>query len=139
MRDTRSFRLAVTIVLCSPPIGAQQEIPYGSKVFIAPMGGFETYLRSALDKKKVPLTVVDDRDSADFEISGVAESHPASTAKKVITGSWHSIEEASIKVTSLKTGVIVFAYSAFKPNSTHGRRSTAEACAKHLKERVTAR
>ena len=115
---------------------AQGTIPAGSKVFIAPMGGFETYFRAALESKKVPLTIVESKDQAEYEITGVAESQKASTAKKVIMWNWHSKEEASIKVSDLKTGVVVFAYSVVKSSSAHGKKSSAEACAKHLKEVV---
>jgi hypothetical protein len=101
------------------------------------MDGFETYLKAALEKKNVPLVVVEDEDKADFEITGASDSQKASTAKKIIMGSWHSREEASINVANIKTGEIVFAYSAHKENSAHGKKSTAEACAKHLKEKVS--
>ncbi len=111
-------------------------IPAGSKVYIAPMNGFETHLKTALEKKQVPLTVVDNKQDADYEITGVASSQKASTAKKIIMGSWHSREEASIQVTDLKTGVVVFAYSYNTSDSAHGKRSSAESCAKHLKEAV---
>jgi hypothetical protein len=111
-------------------------IPPGSKVFVAPMAGFETYLIAALDKKKVPLTVVNDRSLADFEINGAAESQKAGWAKIAFTGSIHSSEEASINVANVKTGAIVFAYAVNKGNSVHGKQSAAEACAKHLKEKM---
>jgi hypothetical protein len=111
-------------------------IPAGAKVYIAPMDGFETNLKAALESKQVPLTVVANKDDAAYEISGVASSQKASTAKKVIMGSWHSREEASIKVTDLKTGVVAFAYSYNTTDSAHGKRSSAESCAKHLKEAI---
>lgn len=117
---------------------AQQKIPAGSKVFIATMGGFEAPLKKAIRDKKVPLELVDQREQAEYEITGASESKKASTAKKIIMGSWHSDEEASIKVASLKTGEIVYAYSVHKQDSTHGQRSTAEACAKHLKDEAIA-
>jgi hypothetical protein len=121
----------------TPAANNATPIPAGSRVYIAPMDGFETYLKAALEKKGVPLVVVEDKDKADFEITGASDSQKASTAKKIIMGSWHSREEASINVASIKTGEIVFAYSAHKENSAHGKKSTAEACAKHLKERVS--
>lgn len=120
------------------PPPAQTKIPTGSKVFIAPMAGFEVPLRKAIAGKKVPIDVVEQRDEAEYEITGAAESKKAGTAKKVILGSWHSDEEASIKVASLKTGEIVYAYSVHKQDSAHGQRSTAEACAKHLKDEAIA-
>jgi hypothetical protein len=111
-------------------------IPLGAKVFIAPMDGFETYLRAAMTKKQVPLQIVEERDKADFEITGHSNSQKASTAKKVIMWDWHSTEEATINVTNIKTGVVVFAYEVHKQSSAHGKQSSAEACAKHLKEQV---
>ena len=120
------------------PQQAQQKIPAGSKVFIAAMGGFEAPLKKAVKDKKVPLEIVEQREQAEFEITGASESKKASTAKKVILGSWHSDEEASIKVASLKTGEIVYAYSVHKQDSAHGQKSTAEACAKHLKDEAIA-
>jgi len=78
--------------------------------------------------------IVEQRDQADFEISGSAESQKASTAKKVIMLDWHSTEQASVRVTDLKSSEVVFAYSVHKASSAHGKQSSAEACAKHLKE-----
>ena len=72
------------------------------------MGGFETYLKAAITKKKVPLQIVEDKAQADFIITGHSESQKASTAKKVIMGNWHSNEDASINVSNVKTGEVVF-------------------------------
>jgi PBP1b-binding outer membrane lipoprotein LpoB len=116
------------------PQQSQTKLPAHAKVYIAPMGGFETPLKKAIADKKVPIEIVEQREQAEYEITGTSESKKASTAKKVIMGSWHSDEDASIKVANLKTGEIVFAYSAHKQDSAHGQRSTAEACAKHLKD-----
>ena len=128
---------SVAVGFCSASEARQPAtIPAGSKVYIAPMDGFETYMKTALETKKVPLVVVDNKQDAEFEITGTASTQKAGTAKKLITGSWHSREEASIQVTDLKAGTVVFAYSCNTPNSTHGKRSSAEACAKHLKEAV---
>jgi hypothetical protein len=117
---------------------ALPKIPAGAKVFVAAMGGFEIPLKKAMADKKVPLEMVAERELAEYEITGTSESRKASTAKKVILGSWHSDEEASIKVASVKSGEIVYAYSVHKQDSAHGQRSTAEACAKHLKDEAIA-
>ncbi len=126
------------VFLCAVGFAAEtsKKIPAHSRIYIAPMDGFENDLKAAMETKKVPLEIVAARDQADFEISGTAESQKASTAKKVILWNWHSNEQASIRVSDLKSGEIVFAYSVNKQSSAHGRRSTAEACAKHLKEQV---
>jgi hypothetical protein len=118
--------------------GEQPSIPAGSKVYVAPMNGFEEYLKTALKSKKVPLEVVDNKEDAAYEITGTASTQKAGKAKKILTGSWRSREEASVKVADLKSGTIVFAYSYVNENSAHGKRSSAEACAKHLKNTIKA-
>jgi hypothetical protein len=116
---------------------AKKVIPRGAKIFIAPMpDGFHDYLKAALEKKKVPVAVVEDKSKAEFEITGQSDTQKASTAKKVIMWNWRSNEEASIQVNNLETSATVFAYSVNKISSAHGKQSTAEACAKHLKEKI---
>jgi hypothetical protein len=138
----KSFMLTVLLVLGLGRMALTQEdsskvIPAGSKVFIVSMeDGFHDYLKAALQAKKVPVTVVEDKASADFEISGHSETQKAGTAKKVIMWDWHSNEQASLQLADLKSGTVVWAYSVNKPSSAHGKRSTAEACAKHLKEKI---
>ena len=113
-----------------------KKIPANSKVFLAPMGGFEEDLKAAIQSKKVPVVLVTEKDQADYEIAGTSDTEKASTAKKVVMWNWHSNEQASITVSDRKSGEVVFAYSVNKKSSAHGKRSTAEACAKHLKEQI---
>jgi len=109
----------------------------GAKVFINAMtDNFDTYLKAAIEKKKVPVVVVASRDEADYEIKGTAETQKAGAAKKIMLGSWHSDEQASISVSGIKSGEIVYAYSANKKNSAHGKQSSAESCAVHLKDEI---
>jgi acyl CoA:acetate/3-ketoacid CoA transferase len=135
-------KLSILLLLMLAAIGGLAQdvakaIPAGSKVFISPMKDeFEKDLVTAFEAKKVPLEVVTEKEKADFEISGTSESKKAGAAKILIMGSWHSSEQASITITNLKTGEAVWAYSVNKSNSAHGKRSTAEACAKHLKEKI---
>jgi len=131
------WALPLLIALCFIPVISQSkdQIPAGSKVFINPMDGFESYLKDAFKDKKVPLVIVWDKSQADFEITGTSNSQKAGAMKKIL-GNWHSREEASINLTNLKTGETVFAYSVHKDSSAHGKKSTAEACAKHLKDKI---
>ena len=70
----------------APP---SEKIPSGAKVFVAPIAdGFDTFLKDAVAKKKVPVELVASRDQADYEISGTAESQKAGAAKKIIFGNW---------------------------------------------------
>lgn len=137
------FALVPLILLYSLAAFAQQNpnqaerIPKNAKVFIAPMPNqFDTFLKAAIDKKKVPVEIVSDKSKAQFEITGTSESQKAGAAKIILMGNWHSIEDASIQVANLASSEVVFAYSVHEQSSTHGRQSAAESCAKHLKERV---
>jgi hypothetical protein len=119
------------------PIAPAVHFKSGAKAFIEPMpNGFDAILREAVEKKKVPLMLVGKKEDADFLIRGTSESVKASTAKKVIMWNWHSNEEASIAVVSVASGEVIFAYNANKQSSAHGKRSTAESCAKHIKEEL---
>ena len=131
------FSVVVAMVaLCGGLRAQNTRISPGSKVYIAPMNGFEEFLTAALEKKQVPVVIVTDKAQATFEISGNSDSQKAGWAKILFTGKTGSHEEASINVTDIKTGVVVFGYAVNKDSSVHGRQSAAEACAKHLKGKI---
>jgi hypothetical protein len=131
------FLLVVAVAAGFTTDPPKEKIPAGAKVFVAPMpDGFDTYLKDALAEKKVPVQVVAAREDAEYEITGQSETQKAGKAKKAILLDWHSNEQASIQVANIKSGAVVFAYSVNKQSSVHGKRSTAEACAKHIKESV---
>jgi hypothetical protein len=111
-------------------------IPSGAKLYITGENGFDTYLVAALKKKKVPVVVVADKTQADFELSGVADHEKPGWAKVLVSGNIHSDEQASVKLINIKTSEVVFAYAVNKKNTVHGTQTTAEACAKHLKDYV---
>jgi hypothetical protein len=114
----------------------KEKIPAGAKVYIAPLNGYESFLVAAFVKKETPVVVVNSKDKADYEISGVSESVQAGWAKMLFLGSQQSAEQASIVMTNLKTGVAVWGYNVNKNNSYKGKQSSSEACAKHLKARM---
>jgi len=112
------------------------KIPSGSKIYVAPMGGFENYVIAGILKKKVPVTLVSTRDKAEYEIRGSAETERAGWAKMLFLGSQNTNEQASINVSEIATGNVVFAYSVNKLNSVRGKQSAGEAIGKHLNEAV---
>jgi hypothetical protein len=117
---------------------SQEKVPSGSRVYVAPMAnGFDNYIVAGLQQKKVPVVVVADRAKADFEVTGVAETDKAGWAKMLFLGSQQTNETASVKMVNLKTGTVVFAYSVNKSNSVRGKQSAGEACAKHIREKIT--
>ena len=118
----------------SSPISTK--IQRNSTVYIEPMDGFESYLAAAFQKKKVQLVPIADKDKADYVITGTSEDKKAGWAKMVVFGNIHSDAAASISMVDKKSGAIVFAYAVNKKNTLHGQQTTAEACAKHLEERI---
>src|SRR2546430_11596745 len=110
-------------------------IPTHARAFVAPMNGFETYLIAAFTTKKIPLTVVGERDHADFEIAGASESQKPGWVRNLV-GENGTDEQASIVVTNVRTGVVAFGYAVNLKDSLRGKQSAAESCAKHLKDKL---
>ena len=113
---------------------ADTRIPRNSRVYIA-MDGFESYLAAAFRKKEVPLTIVTDREQADFEITGTHEKKNAGWAKTIFVNASPSAS-ASMQVVNLKTKVVVYADSSHRTSASRGERSTAEKLAKYLKKKI---
>jgi hypothetical protein len=118
-------------------VDTDAKIPKGARFFIGAIeGGYDIYLAAAMHKKEVPIVIVTDKSKADFELSGVTESEKAGWAKTIFLGNTSTSEQASIKVVNLKTGTVVFGYNVNKGSSARGKQSSAESCAKHLKEKI---
>jgi hypothetical protein len=91
-------------------------VPAYTKVYVAPMpDGFENYIISGLQTKKVHVSVVLDRDKAAYEISGVSQSK----------------NHIGIKVSNSKTGVVILGYSVDTTNPL----VAGEEISKHLQAR----
>jgi hypothetical protein len=120
----------------STPSPVDTRIVPGTTVFIVPMDGFENYLAAALQKKNVPLVPVASEQQARYILKGTSEEKKPGWAKMVMMKQIHSDDAASVQMIDRKSGAIVFAYSVNKKNTLHGQQTTAEACAKHLKEQI---
>ncbi|MFL6447540.1 MAG: hypothetical protein ACJ746_07605 [Bryobacteraceae bacterium] len=125
-----------TFSVCAADAPSEKRIPAGAKIYIEAADGFDNYLSAALQKKQVPVSIVADKEKADYELSGVSDHVKAGWAKIAFAGQIHSDEQASVKLVDLKTSEVMFAYAVNKKNSLHGRQTAAEACAKHLKHAV---
>jgi hypothetical protein len=134
-----SSKTGLAIDKAAPAGLSKEQIPIGSKVYVAPLNGYESYIIAAFVKKQTPITVVNSPEKADYSITGVSESVQAGWAKMLILGSQQSNEQASIVMTNLKTGTAVWGYNVNKSNSYKGKQSSSEACAKHLKARIEGR
>ena len=120
----------------STPTPVDTHIVSGATVFIQPMEGFENYIAAAFQKKSVPLVPVASEEQARYVLRGTAEEKKPGWAKMVMMKQVHSDNAASVQLIDRKSGAIVFAYSVDKKNTLHGQQTTAEACAKHLKEQI---
>ena len=111
-----------------------------TKIYIAPDNGFESYLAGAFMKKSVPAQIVQTEEAADYILKPApVEQKPESTGGKVarclfaycagIEGS----QTASVTLIDVKTKAVVWAYNVKKGGSSNFQ-SSAEACAKHLKQ-----
>ncbi len=116
-------------------VPADTRIPRNSRIYIAPMDGFEIYLAAAIRKKEVPITMVTDRALADFEITGTHDTKDAGWAKTIFVSPQPSAT-ASMQVVNLKTSVVVYADSSHRQTANRGERSTAEKLAKYLKKKI---
>lgn len=115
---------------------ADTTIPKNSRLYIAPMDGFETYLAAALRKKEVQLVIVSEPDLADFIVTGTHEKKSAGWAKTIFLGDIRGSASASMQVVNVRTKVVVYADSSDRGSSNRGERSTAEKLAKYLKKKM---
>ena len=77
--------IALAMLSALPALAADvPHIPANSKVYIAPMNGFEHDLQAAILKKKVQLVMVDSKDKADYEIDGQNDNEKAGWAKTIL-------------------------------------------------------
>ena len=113
----RQILLAVELILCScvfafgqerpatPTVGSR--IPRNSKIYMNPMeGGFEIHVTAAIQKKRIPVLIVADREQADFEIKGAVEKQKAGWAKTIFFSPLPSID-STMQIVDVKSGVVV--------------------------------
>lgn len=122
------------VTLASQPVSTR--IVPGATVYIEPMEGFENYIAAAFQKKNVPLVPVASEEQARYVLKGTSEEKKPGWAKMAFMGQIHSDDAASVQMIDRASGAIVFAYAVNKKNTLHGQQTTAEACAKHLKDQI---
>jgi hypothetical protein len=109
------------------------------KIYIVPQNGFESYLAGAFTKKNVPAQMIQTEEGADYILSPApVEQKTESAGSKFarcmfaycagIEGS----QTASVSLIDAKTKAVVWAYNVRKAGASNFQ-SSAEACAKHLK------
>jgi hypothetical protein len=98
-------------------------IPRDSNIFIEPIDGFGSELKTAYLSEGVPLDIVSDRRMADFVITG---------AIKGVTAT-RKTPEIDIRIENLRTQSVVWGFGAAEMPDA---RSVAASCAKQLKREM---
>jgi hypothetical protein len=135
----KKLMLCIAAFAVLVPMQSKAQSAY-TKIYIAPDNGFESYLAGAFTKKSVPAQIMQTEEGADYILKPApVEQKPESTGGKIarcmfaycagIEGS----QTASVTLIDAKTNAVVWAYNVKKGGSSNFQ-SSAEACAKHLKQ-----
>jgi hypothetical protein len=140
--------LALVTVLAFVARGNQVSpgpIPRSSSIFIDPMDGFGPELQAAFLNDGVPLVILNDKENADFEISGVIRDDTEPTPVQPINGRTGNSEEQEtgdqtlrrrivrVTIVDLRTKSVAWGYGA---TGVRDLASAADLCAKQLKEEM---
>lgn len=135
-KASRLFLASTLALLLTSSVPALAQ--FGPKLYIAPQGGFETYLAAAITKKQVPVTMTNDPATAAFILKSVEEAHPETTGSKIARclfaycAGMEGTSTAGVQLIDVKTQSVVWAYQVRKAGANN-HQSKAEAVAKHLK------
>ncbi|HXY08088.1 MAG TPA: hypothetical protein VEI52_09580 [Terriglobales bacterium] len=141
--EARLFRIArfvvtgLLLLVFSTLAAAQQR-----KIYLDPDNGFSAYFSSALQKKKVPVTVTTDPKQADYTAQFQAKDSNGSVLKGVLNtlgaGNYDngSFNQVVMTIVDAKSKDVVFSYTCKKSSqymdaSSSLATSVAECLAKH--------
>lgn len=129
-------KAVLCLIAATAAVFALEPVPVNSKMYVAPANGFENYVSAAIMNKRVPVTIVTDREQADFVIETAQETQKAGWAKILVKGDMRSSENASMRIVNAKTGAVVYAYQYDNGSSWRGKQSSSESLAKWLKKYI---
>jgi hypothetical protein len=138
----RSFVIAGLLLALPTLIVAQQR-----RIYLDPDDGFSAYFSSAIQKKKVPVTVTTDPAKADFTAQFQAKDENGSVIKGLLSslgaGNYDnkSFSEVVMTIVDAKSKDVVFSYTCKKQSqytdaSSALATSVAECLAKHWKDNL---
>jgi hypothetical protein len=130
------------MIVGSAALPAQQ-----AKIYLDPSEDFSAYFSSALQKKKVPVTVTTDPNQATYTAQFQAKAKDGSVIKGVLAslgaGTYNnvSVNEVAMTIINAKSKDVVFSYTCKKQSqymdaSSDLATSVAECLAKHWKENL---
>lgn len=138
----KSYVAVALLIVMAAPVFAQQR-----KIYLDPSDDFSAYFSSALQKKKVPVTITTDPKQADFTAQFQAKSKDGSLLKGVLaslgagTYNNNSVNEVVMTIINAKTKDVEFSYTCRKESqnmdaSSSLATSVAECLAKHWKDNL---
>jgi hypothetical protein len=107
----------------APAKPAPTKIFAGAKIFIEDQGEFAMALGASFIEKKVPVTVVNLREKADFILKAASQDRKASTAGKIF-GVSRDRYHGTVSIFN-QEGILVFAYNVKKGTFQDAANSTA--------------
>jgi len=110
-----------------------------SKLYIDVMDGFDSYLSAAILAKHIPVTVVRDRDKADYLVTGTwreSEGGTSGNGSLVRPLKRRTNYSASISIVDPKTSAVIFAYSSQRSATHDLSKEIAEDLANHLRDQI---
>lgn len=137
-----SLLTAILVAAVAAPLIAQQ-----SKIYLDPADAFTPYFTSALQKKKVPVTVTTDPAQADYTAQFQAKAKDGSVLHGILdsigAGTYNnvSVNEVVMTIVNAKTKDVSFSYTCRKQSqymnaSADLATSVAECLAKHWKDNL---
>jgi hypothetical protein len=101
---------AVLALTGSAATASRPNLPEGSTVWIAPMAGFDTFLRTAIKAVDLPVVFVRTRAEADYELSGVTVEEPQ-VLEENVTEFRTTRQNTSVRITKIDSGETMFKHS----------------------------
>ncbi|MEP7341920.1 MAG: hypothetical protein ABI977_29580 [Acidobacteriota bacterium] len=106
----KSYRGIILVLIAAVSLAAanaQVKVSPGSKIFVAPMDGeFNDLLAAEIVKRKLPVSVVTDEESADFIITGKVSKSSDKWYNSALGGKDQN--EGSIRLVSVKDKQLVW-------------------------------
>jgi hypothetical protein len=133
------FLLALVGTLLFGSTTFAQTITPGSKLYIEPMNGFESYLAAAILAKKIPVSVVLDKARADYLVTGTfKEEAGGTTGNGSLVRPLHNRTNysTSVSIVDPRTTAVAFAYSSQRSASHEASKELAEDWATHLRDEM---
>lgn len=138
----RTLVTLIVLATATAALAAKHPTPVNATVYVDAKDDFSGYIVAALLKKQVPVTMVTDRQHADYTLQSTnVLNHSVSTGSVIarcLLASCYGIEDTStvsVELIRTQSTAIDWSYTVHKQRgANYNQQSMAEAIAKHLKD-----